>query len=261
MLVTMTDREPALRAILLGASNLRASLPWILDHVRRRAGGPIEALAACGHGRSYGAPSRFLGVRRLPGIAGCGLWRELGRRPPLPTFALVTDVGNDLAYGAGVEETAGWVAACLDRLAGPETEIVLTLLPLARLERLSARQVRLAAALLFPGRAVPWPVLLDHARDLDERLRRLGRERGAHLVEPAADWYGLDPIHLRRRRRREIWSRVISPEVFPEIVGPAPLGRARIPLLGAAEARLCGIALRRPQPAVRLADGTTVALY
>jgi hypothetical protein len=257
----MTDREPALRAILLGASNLRISLPWIVDRVRRRAGGPIEALAACGHGRSYGAPSRFLGVRGLPGIAGCGLWRELGRRPPLSTFALVTDVGNDLAYGAGVEETAGWVAACLDRLAGPEAEIVLTLLPLARLERLSARQVRLAAALLFPGRAVPWPALLDRARDLDERLRRMGREHGARLVEPAADWYGLDPIHLRQRRRREIWTRVVSPEVSPEIIGPDPFRRVRIPLLGAEEVRLCGIALRRPQPAVRLADGTTVALY
>ena len=80
----MADREPALRAILLGASNLRISLPFLLDQVRRRAGGPVEALAACGHGRSYGAWSRFLFVRHLPGIAGCGLWPEVERRPPLP---------------------------------------------------------------------------------------------------------------------------------------------------------------------------------
>jgi len=230
MLMRMKETDPALRAILLGASNLRISLPWILDRVRRQAGGPgrsVEALVACGHGRSYGTWSRFLFGRRLPGIAGCGLWRELGRRPPLPTFALVTDIGNDLAYGAGVAATAGWVEACLDRLAAPkadaEAEIVMTLLPLARLERLSGLQVRLAAALLFPGREVAWPALLDQARDLDERLRRLGRERGARLVEPAADWYGLDPIHLRRRRRREVWSQIVSPGVSPEAV-PADRG-------------------------------------
>ncbi len=254
----MADREPALRAILLGASNLRISLPFLLDQVRRRAGGPIEALAACGHGRSYGAWSRFLFVRHLPGITGCGLWREVERRPPLPTFTLVTDVGNDLLYGSGPGEIAAWVEACLDRLVPAQPEIVMTLLPLARLERLSSRQVRLAASLLFPGREVAWPALLDRARDLDARLRRIGGERGARLVEPAADWYGLDPIHLRRRSRREAWSRILPPATT--VPGTSP-GTWRIPLLGAAEARLFGVPLRRSQPAIRLEDGSTVALF
>lgn len=251
----MADREPALRAVLLGASNLKISLPLVLDRVRRRTGGPVEALAACGHGRSWGTWSRFLYVRHLPGIARCGLWRELQGRPPLPTLALVTDIGNDLVYGAPVQEIAGWVEACLDRLE-PETEIVMTLLPLARLERLSQPQVRLAAGLLFPGRPAPWPALLDRARDLDERLRRIGGERGARLVEPAAAWYGLDPIHFRRRVRREVWAYVL-----PVPAGPAPEAGRRLPLLGAAESRLFGATVRRPQPAIRLADGSTVSLF
>ncbi len=251
----MADRAPARRAVLLGASNLWSSLPRVLDRVRLQAGGPVEALAACGHGRSYGGWSRFLFVRHLPGIVRCGLWEELAARPSLPTFALVTDIGNDLAYGAPVDEIARWVEACLDRL-GPEAETVMTLLPLARLERLSGRQVRLAAALLFPGRPAPWPALLDRARELDERLRRTGRERGAHLVEPAAEWYGLDPIHLRRRARREAWARIL-----PGSAGPAPEASPRLPRLGAAESRLFGATRRRPQPAVRLTDGSTVSLF
>ena len=251
----MADREPALRAVLLGASNLRISLPLVLDRVRRRAGGPVEALAACGHGRSWGAWSRFLYVRHLPGIARCGLWRELRGRPTLPTLALVTDVGNDLVYGAPVQEIAGWVEACLDRLE-PETEIVMTLLPLARLERLSQPQVRLAAGLLFPGRPAPWPALLDRARELDARLRRIGGERGARLVEPAASWYGLDPIHFRRRARREVWA-----QVLPAPAGPVPEAGRRLPLLGTAESRLFGATVRRSQPAIRLADGSTVSLF
>ncbi|HEY3569672.1 MAG TPA: hypothetical protein VGP73_17195 [Thermoanaerobaculia bacterium] len=251
----MVDREPALRAVLLGASNLKISLPLVLDLVRRRAGGPVEALAACGHGRSWGAWSRFLYVRHLPGITQCGLWEELRGRPPLPTLALLTDVGNDLVYGASVEEIAGWVETCLDRL-GPGTEIVMTLLPLARLERLSGLQVRLAASVLFPGRPAPWPALLDRARELDERLRRIGGERGARLVEPAAGWYGLDPIHLRRRARREVWAHVL-----PTPSGPVPPAGRRLPLLGAAESRLFGATLRRTQPALRLPDGSAVSLF
>jgi hypothetical protein len=248
-------RSPS-RAILLGASNLRISLPFVLDRLRRRAGGPVEVFTACGHGRSYGTWSRFLGVRRLPGISGCGLWRELGRRPLLPIFALVSDPGNDLVYGAGVKQVAGWVESCLDRL-GSETEIVMTLLPLARLERLSPWQVRMAVSLLFPGRSAPWPSLLERARELDEQLRRIGREHGARLVEPEAEWYGLDPIHPRRSRRWEIWARAIP--LGP--AGPPPSGRLQIPLFAAEETRILGLSLHRLQPVVRLAEGTTVAFY
>lgn len=249
--------RPGSRAVLLGASNLRISLPFILERLRRRAGGPVEVLAACGHGRSYGTWSRFLGVRRLPGITGSGLWRELGRRPPLPTFALVADAGNDLVYGAGVAQTAAWVEGCLDRLTSPGTEIVITLLPLARLERLSSLQVRLAVSLLFPGRDAPWPALLEQARELNERLRRIGRERGARLVAPEAEWYGVDPIHPRRSRRREIWNRAI-----PVGLGSDPSSKPpRIPLFAAEETRILGLSLRRSQPAVHLDDGTTIAFY
>jgi hypothetical protein len=258
----VADREPVVRAILLGASNLKAGLPTVVDGIRREVAGPAEVLAACGHGRSYGAWSRFLFVRRLPGILGCGLWQALEGRPPLRTLALVTDVGNDLVYGAGVGTIAGWIETCLDRLARHQAEIVLTLLPVARLEKLSSWEVRLATSLLFPGRPAPWPELLDRARDLDERLRRLGHERSARLLEPEAGWYGIDPIHLRRRVRREVWHRILallSPG--PEAPQRPQAGQIRIPLFGAAEVRLLGMILHHTQPAVRLGDGSSIALY
>jgi hypothetical protein len=258
----MNARSPSLRAVLLGASNLRASLPLVVNLLRRRAGGPVEVLAACGHGRSYGAWSRFLGIRRLPGIAGCGLWRALEDRPALPTLALLTDAGNDLVYGAEAAEIAGWIESCLRRLARQRARIVLTRLPLARLERLSAWQVRLAMTLLFPGRqAAPWPALLEGARELDERLCRVGRDFDARVVEPEASWYGIDPIHLRRKRRRDVWERLTGVFEVPAGAPAADPIRFRLPLLGAEMSRLAGRALHRSQPAVHLPDGTTVALF
>lgn len=246
--------------MLLGASNLKNGLPFLLDRLRRRARGPVEVLAACGHGRSYGDWSRFLFVRRLPGITACGLWRDLQAAPPLPTIALLTDVGNDLVYGEEPGTIAGWVETCLDRLAGQGADTVLTLLPLSRLEKLTGWQVRLAVSLLFPGRDAPWPGLLDRARDLDARLRRIAAERGVGTVEPDADWYGIDPIHLRRSRRREAWERVLSLWPLPP-ESPLRPDSLRIPPLGAEDTCLLGWTLRHPQPAAQSQDGTSLSLY
>lgn len=252
------DGRPALRAILLGASNLAVALPLVVDGLRRRAGGPVEILAACGHGRSYGMWSRFLFARGLPGISGCGLWEELDRLPSLPTVALVTDVGNDLIYGADAATVAQWVESCLDRLAGAET--VLTLLPLPRLETLTRGQYLAARSILFPGRNVPWTRLQAEARELDARLRQIGAGRGLRLVEPEAFWYGIDPIHVRRSLRQEVWNRILP---LTELSGREsfPAGRCRPPRFGAARFRLFGAEFRRPQPALRLDDGTTLSLY
>lgn len=254
---------PVLRAVLLGASNLSTALPFLIDDLRRTAGGPVEVLAACGHGRSFGRWSRFLLVRHLPGIVECGLWDALERRPlspEIPTVALLTDVGNDLAYGELPETLAGWIETCLIRLSAHEAATVCTLLPLAGLENMSAFRYYAARSILFPGRKVPWRTLQQRAREVDDRLRRLIREHGARPVEPEASWYGIDPIHVRRRWRRRAWDLVLAqwPLPRPRTERPTPV---RLPALGAEELRLFGSPRRHPQPACRLADGSTVALY
>src|SRR5205814_9980558 len=56
-------------------------------------------------------------------------------------------------------------------------------------------------SILFPGRPIELARLLDAARALDERLVAAARARGIATVAPRAEWYGLDPIHVRRRWR------------------------------------------------------------
>ena len=255
--------DPASRVVLLGASNLKMGFPEILARLRAGAGpggNPLEILTALGHGRSFGLWSRLLGVRQLPGIVDCRLWDDLGRLPPLPTLALVGDVGNDLLYGASVPRIAGWVETCLDRLSGHGAEIVLTLLPAASLVKLSAVRYHLVRSILFPGRrAASWDAMLDGVRELNERLRQLGLAHGARLVEPSPSWYGIDPIHVRRSMRHEAWNRILQHPRLPHLGHLA--GGGRLPLFGAAELRLFGATLRNPQPVCRFKDGTTVALY
>src|SRR5262245_60042389 len=163
---------PPRRVVLLGASNLTRGLSTAVGTALRLAGGPLEVLAAFGHGRSYGTRRRLL-FRELPGIIECGLWDDLSRRPTAPTAALITDIGNDLLYGEEPDRIAGWVADCAGRLRDAGADAVLTPLPLANLAGLAPWRFLLLRSVLFPGCRLPFEVVLERARDLDGRLREL----------------------------------------------------------------------------------------
>jgi hypothetical protein len=222
-------------------------------------------LGAFGRGRSYGEWSRLLGVRHLPGIAGSGLWREIATRAgqePLPTVALLTDLGNDLAYGQPVARIVPWVETCLARLVEARAATVVTLLPLATLERVPPWRFHLARTVLFPGRPMDRLDLLARARELNGEIRRLARQAGAEVVEPELSWYGVDPIHIRRKVAGGVWREILGR--WPGGTPACPVGMRRmkgVQLLRAEELRLWRFTVRTVQPCKRFPDGTTVALY
>lgn len=253
------------RVVLLGASNLTLSFPRVVRRLRRGIAGRLEVYAALGHGRSYGEWSAIL-CRGLPGIAECRLWERLAELPPSgrPELALVTDVGNDLLYGYAVPQIAGWVETCLARLAERRARIVLALIPLASVERLPAWRFWIMRTLLFPRNRMSYEHLLGAARDLNGRLAELGRNLGAHLVEPPACWYGFDPIHVRWRRRAEAWEHTLFG--WNALAPPDPstkhagLSSWRLRRLRPELRTMCRRVQRTRQPALELPEGS-VSLY
>ena len=263
------DQPSSTRVVLLGASNLTLGIAGVVEMARLAFGGPVQFLIAMGHGRSYGRRSSVLG-RSLPGISECGLWEALRRDSNSRSFALLTDIGNDVAYGASVASIERWVAECLDRLADVEARVVMTLLPTESLQALSRWRFAVARAILFPGRRLSLDDALARSRELDDRLRELGRRPNVRLVENPGRFYGIDPIHIRRRCRAAVWAQVIrSWGVDGGVDGaqarplPRPsLGcRLRIRIATPERWWLFGHQRGRPQPAGRLADGSTIALY
>ncbi len=253
------------RVVLLGASNLTVSFPLVLESLQAGSGGPLDVLAAHGHGRSYGNWSRVL-VRALPGIAGCDLWRDLAQRAEAEdsTQALVTDVGNDLLYGATVSTILGWVETCLERLTEHRAEIVLTLLPLVSVERLSVWRYELTRMLFFPRSGIPLAAMLESARELNDHLHELGRKFDVRIIDPPGNWYGFDPIHIRHSRRVEAWRQIFSgwPSWDKSTrMARASLGRAyRLWRLPPADRRLFGRRQKMPQPTLQVGQ-TSVSLY
>jgi hypothetical protein len=216
-----------------------------------------------GLGRSYGTRSRVL-ARTLPGILTCGLWEALAARPDAATAVLVTDVGNDLLFGATPDLTAHWVEQCLVRLRRLASEIVMTELPLRSLEKVGVARFLLLRTMLFPASRLAHHEALARARRLNDHVRGLAQKYEAHLVTPRACWYGLDPLHIRRREQGPAWREIFSCWSQREPSLPRGLSlrdRWRLRGLRPHQRQLFGIERTHPQPAARLGDGTLVSWY
>lgn len=250
------------RFVVIGASNVSHSFAELVALVRAAHDAPLEIVAAHGHGRSWVSSSRVLFVRELPSIAGSGLWRVLHEREASQTTALLTDIGNDLAYGFGAERSAEAIERGLDALLALRARIVVTRLPLASLAHLGRVRFAVAKLLLFPGRDIDLERVRDDALALDARLVEFARMRGIELVTPPLEWYGFDPIHIRRAQRTAAFRTMLAP-LFGEIRArsfPSD-DAARVRRARPAERRLFGRDQRHEQPGVRCSDGTTVSWY
>lgn len=251
------------RVVLLGASNLTRAISTVVQTARLVLGGPLDVLAALGAGRSYGTPSTLCG-RTLPGIVDCGLWAELATGDRGPVYALMTDIGNDIAYGQAPTEITGWLEQCLDRLEAANARIVITGLPLESISSLGPLRYRLAKTLLFPFRRLSLDEAVQKARTLDESVRRLARHYDAAVVDLPRRWYGVDPIHIRLRHWPETWSEVLAPwnrGEPPPRAAPSPARWLRLRTAVPASFRVLGCELGQSQPARRLSDGTTLSVY
>ena len=149
------------RVVLLGASNLAIGLPVVLRQLFAGLPRPLDIFAACGHGRSFCTWSRVL-FRGLPGIDRCRLWTDLDHTagPALQTLALVSDIGNDLMYGASPEQITRRVESCLKLLGDQGAQLAVVRLPLARVEQLSSLRYHATKALFFPRSGGSWPEML-----------------------------------------------------------------------------------------------------
>jgi hypothetical protein len=259
-----------MRVVALGASNLTRGLPALVGLARARWGRDIEVIAALGLGRSYGATSRVF-VRSLPGLLQCGLWSDLERRPPWPTRALITDVGNDILYGSPPAQILAWVEACVERLQATTDDIVVTDLPVEGLRRISPLEYLLLRTVLYPPCRLSLAEVIGSARRVSEGIVALAGRRRLRLVSLDRAWYGFDPIHFRLSRWGTAWAEILGVSDPPTedarmCVGEGDartsLGEAlRLYAMRPERERLLGLERVIPQRGPTLPGGGRVWLY
>ena len=234
-------------------------------------GKPLDILAALGHGRSYGMRSSImLGARALPGILQCGLWDALDRsrqqRPDLPTFALLTDIGNDLIYGTSPQGVVAWVAECIERLRKHHARIVMSALPIQTIRAVRPWQYKIVKLTMYPTRDLTYADALQRADDLHARLVELASQRGVQLIASPPHWYGFDPIHMKLGHWASAWSQMLTPCLLGHDVS-APCAKASMARWMRVRSHmperwwLAGVPRHSRQPAVEFDDGTTLAMY
>jgi hypothetical protein len=171
-----------------------------LAAVRRRFDGPIEIGLACGPGRSYGlrAGNPLVSYRPLREV-------DFPAPSPLPTLALLSDIGNDIAYAQRPDTTLGWVTELADRLERQGTEVVLTGVPVESLRGLPRWLFVVLRALYYAGQTVTQGDIMQRLSDLEGGLEGLARERGYLYLPTNPEWYGFDRFHLRTAHHSACW--------------------------------------------------------
>ncbi len=259
----MTQQPAPRRAVILGASNVFRNISTVVASAQAAWGAPLELLIAAGHGRSYGMWNRVLGYS-VPGIVQCGLWDALAQRSAVPTAALITDVGNDLLYGASPETILAWVETCLARLRPVCERITMTELPLHSVARLTPPQFVMLSRILFPRSRLSLTDAIAHSRRLNDGLLSLAEKFSAHVIAPEKIWYGFDPIHVRRRHVASAWHALLAPWSAAPHEWQARGTLWQWCQLRSKRTHVQQFLARKyltPQPALRAADGSTVSLY
>ena len=257
------------RVIILGASNVTRGMSTVIETCRILLGAPLEIMAAIGHGRSYGIDSSVL-IRTLPGILHCGLWDALAEsvkaRPQTPTYALITDIGNDVMYSQPPGRIIEWVEQCIDRLRAHDARIAMTTTPIEGIRTLKRWQYAIVKSILFPSRRLSFEQAIERASQLHDGLVALAHRRGIQQIELLPDWYGFDPIHIRMRWWSAAWMDLLGKafavqnESVP-LAGASLLRWAKLRTSMPQEWKLLGHVRHTAQPSCIFDDGTTLSLY
>jgi hypothetical protein len=124
---------------------------------------------------------------------------------PVPTLALLSDIGNDIAYAQRPDTTVSWVMELAQRLENQGAEVVLTGVPVESLRGLPQWLFLVLRKLYYAGQTVTHDDVMQRLSDLEGALENVARERGYLFLPTEPQWYGIDRFHLRSAHHTACW--------------------------------------------------------
>lgn len=252
------------RLIVLGASNVAKSLGVLAQVAQQQFQSPLDIVTATGRGRSYGHASWYL-ARSLPSILSCEIWDYLASQKKQQSYAVITDVGNDLLYEFSADQIAQWVEQCVVQLKEFTNDIVLSGLPIHNVKQISPAKFLLFRTIFFPRTKIPISEVQSHALRLHDYLRSIAARHQIHFVPVKESWYSVDPIHWKIAARPEVWDTLLEPLTARRCDRCLITSKLSTELsywfCRQKSHSMMGVTRVTPQPNVRLESGTTIALY
>ena len=195
------------RILIYGASNLWLSRRAALTELRRRFPGYLEIGVASGPGRSYGLRAGNPLVRYEPlKFVDFGFTGEVSGEK----IALLTDIGNDLAYSQKPATILKWVFELAQKLQDQGYRVIFGGVPLRSLSTIDARFFQRLAKLYYPSGSVTKELITRDLKEVDIGIRELCRERDLLHVELAPEWYSFDRFHLKTKARFVYWEHLLQ---------------------------------------------------
>ncbi|MDJ0835609.1 MAG: hypothetical protein QNK37_03780 [Acidobacteriota bacterium] len=195
---------------LFGASNLWFSTGAAVQCLATAFQPPMEVYIASGPGRSYLTRGGNVLVQYEGHVRG-SLLRKLERNKPEQLTVVLTDIGNDLIYGASSETLLAQLERILVRLKALNARVVVTQIPLESLLKLSKGLYYMIRSIYYFRCRIPYDPMMAMAGELHRGLTTLCREHRAALVDSQASWYSFDRFHLRPGAWKQAWSAWLKP--------------------------------------------------
>ncbi len=197
------------RVIAIGASNLSLGAGSLRSAVSGYLGPMTDVKIIGGYGRSFGTSTRVLGKPR-PSLADSIMCHALDELHRPSSKAVITDVGNDLMYGIAPALLIEWLRHCLVQVQQYANTVLLVDLPIAALEELSPTRYLLARSVLFPGSRISLDTGMARAVEVSNGVQQLACRPNTRYLAPPRAWYGIDPFHIRRTKRKAAWAKIVE---------------------------------------------------
>lgn len=202
--------------LLYGASNLWLSRRAALSQLRSRFSGHLRIGMANGPGRSYGLRAGNPLVRYQP---LCSVRFDFEQIAATHRLAVITDVGNDIAYAQAPQRVLEWVARLTADLESQGYRIIVGGVPRRSLERIHPGLFRAIAKLYYPQGSISKEHVIEQLSEVEGGLATLCRERGYRHPPVNSDWYSLDRFHLKLSSTDAYWHSLL--EDYPLLSGGA----------------------------------------
>jgi hypothetical protein len=151
-------------------------------------------------------------------------------------------------------------------LAKHNAQVVITPPPIASVRTLRPWKYQVVKSVMFPTKRITFAQAIARSHELHDRVVDLARQLNTPAIALPGDWYGFDPIHIRRPLWPHAWQTILSPWTEGSSAD-APKAkpsfgrwlhlRTRTPR----NWRLLGLSRGRAQPSGRLTDGTQISLF
>ena len=185
---------PGVLFALLGSSNLTIALPQALNHLLSRVKGTaMTVFVAHGPGRSYGVDTGSFGIK-FRALSRCQLLPAIEEaakdNPAAHTWALLTDIGNDIMHGVSVKHLMVRVRRTVERLRHLGATVGVTSLPVEGLAEIAPWKFRVARRLVYPLSRVPRDEVLSQVNAIQNELRDMESRSEIQLLPARREWYG-----------------------------------------------------------------------